>query len=392
MATEILRPNGAGNETSIASQYPDSTYHWDKVDEVSPDEDTTYVYTSNNGYQQDLYALDNPSSYDPGDTITNVRVTARCKEITSGGKIKLSIRTNSTDYLGSEQVITDAYVDYTEDWSLNPNTGLTWTNLEIETLEAGVSVTNDDGNASHSTQVFVTLTYTEGTTTSTSTTSTSTTSTSTSTTSTSTTSTSTTSTTTSTTSISTTSTSTTSTSTTSTSTSTSTTSTTTSTSTTSTSTTSTTTSTSTTSTSTTSTSTTSTTTSTSTTSTTTSTTSTSTTSTSTSTTSTTSTSTTTTTLDINVDGQPIICTTVGLVPGQPINVKAFFFFADSDGDEVRVVDGLNKRQVWKTKIDDVSVTGHTDSLTFGGNIGCTFANGLYIRSISSGAALYIYTA
>ena len=79
------------------------------------------------------------------------------------------------------------------------------------------------------------------------------------------------------------------------------------------------------------------------------------------------------------------------MPGQPINVKAFFFFADSDGDDVRVVDGLNKRQVWKTKIDDVTY-GHTDKLTFGGNIGCTFANGLYIRSISAGAALYIYTA
>jgi len=369
MANEILRPNGAGNETNVTSQFPATTYHWDKVDEVSPDEDSTYVFTSNNGYLRDVYAIENPSSYAPGDTITNVRVTARCKEITSGGKIKLSVRTNGVDYLGAEQAITDAYVDYIEDWAVNPNTGTTWTNLEIETLEAGVSITNDDGNASHSTQVFVTLTYTEGTTTSTSTTSTSTSTTSTSTSTTSTTSTSTTSTSTSTTSTSTTSTST------------STTSTTTSTSTTST----------TTSTSTTSTSTTSTTTSTSTTSTTTSTSTTSTTSTSTTSTSTTSTSTTSTTLDINIDNQPIICTTVGKVPGQPINVKAFFFYAANDGDEVRVVDGLNKRQVWKATIDDVTY-GHTDKLTFGGNIGCSFTNGLYIRSITAGAALYIYRA
>jgi len=79
------------------------------------------------------------------------------------------------------------------------------------------------------------------------------------------------------------------------------------------------------------------------------------------------------------------------VPGQPINVKAFFFYAKSDGDEVRVVDGLNKRQVWKATIDDVTY-GHTDKLTFGGNIGCSFTNGLYIRSITAGAALYIYRA
>ena len=369
MANEILRPNGAGNETSITSQFPDSTYHWDKVDEAVADEDVTYISTSNVAYQRDTYAIENPSTYEPGDTITNVRVTARCKEITSGGKLKLSIRTHSNNFEGSEQEATTDYADYTEDWALNPDTGLTWTNEEIEVLEAGVSLTNADGNDIHCTQVFVTLTYTEGTTSTTSTSTTSTSTTSTSTTSTSTTSTTT----------STTSTSTTSTSTTSTTTSTSTTSTTTSTSTTST------------SSSTTSTSTTSTTTSTSTTSTTTSTTSTSTTSTTTSTTSTTSTSTTSTTLDINVDNQPIICTTVGEIPGHPLNVKAFFFFANSDGDEVRVVDRLNKRQVWKTKIDDVTY-GHTDSLSFGGTIGCSFTNGLYIRSITEGAVLYIYRA
>jgi len=44
MATEILRPNAAGDETTIASQYPDSGAHWDKVDEETPDNDTTYVY------------------------------------------------------------------------------------------------------------------------------------------------------------------------------------------------------------------------------------------------------------------------------------------------------------------------------------------------------------
>ena len=79
------------------------------------------------------------------------------------------------------------------------------------------------------------------------------------------------------------------------------------------------------------------------------------------------------------------------MPGQPINVKAFFFYAANDGDEVRVIDGLNKRQVWKATIDDVTY-GHTDKLTFGGNIGCSFTNGLYIRSITAGAALYIYRA
>jgi hypothetical protein len=41
-----IRPDGAGDETSITTQFPDELYHYDKVDEESSDEDTTYVYTT----------------------------------------------------------------------------------------------------------------------------------------------------------------------------------------------------------------------------------------------------------------------------------------------------------------------------------------------------------
>ena len=142
MANEILRPNGAGNETSITSQFPDSTYHWDKVDEAVADEDTTYVLTSNIAYLRDTYAIENPSTYEPGDTITNVRVTARCKEITSGGKLKLSIRTHSNNFEGSEQEATTDYADYTEDGAVYDkehhekkwdeiNTAMSWITEEL---------------------------------------------------------------------------------------------------------------------------------------------------------------------------------------------------------------------------------------------------------------------
>ncbi len=45
-ATETFRPNAAGDDTDIASQYPDSGAHWDKVNDVTPDDYTTYIYTS----------------------------------------------------------------------------------------------------------------------------------------------------------------------------------------------------------------------------------------------------------------------------------------------------------------------------------------------------------
>jgi len=54
---ETLRPNATGNVTDISSQYPDSGAHWDKVDEVTSDNYTTYVSTNSTGYQRDLYGI-----------------------------------------------------------------------------------------------------------------------------------------------------------------------------------------------------------------------------------------------------------------------------------------------------------------------------------------------
>src|SRR4030042_3619019 len=41
--TETLRPNAAGDETSLGYQSPEAGYHWDKVDEAVADEDSTHV-------------------------------------------------------------------------------------------------------------------------------------------------------------------------------------------------------------------------------------------------------------------------------------------------------------------------------------------------------------
>ncbi|GAI86426.1 unnamed protein product, partial [marine sediment metagenome] len=57
MPTEILRPNAAGDYTNIAYQFPVESEHWDKVDEESPDDDTTYVYTPSAVQQKDAYGL-----------------------------------------------------------------------------------------------------------------------------------------------------------------------------------------------------------------------------------------------------------------------------------------------------------------------------------------------
>ncbi len=48
MAIETLRPNGAGALTGVFHQVPNSGAHWQKVDEVTADFNTTAVFSKTN--------------------------------------------------------------------------------------------------------------------------------------------------------------------------------------------------------------------------------------------------------------------------------------------------------------------------------------------------------
>jgi len=78
MATETLRPNAAGDITQLG-MFPDTgEENYEDVDEVTPDDDTTYVFKGEPaGAGRDQYNLSN-SGVGAG-TITNVRVYVRVK-------------------------------------------------------------------------------------------------------------------------------------------------------------------------------------------------------------------------------------------------------------------------------------------------------------------------
>ncbi len=138
--TETLRPNGAGSETMSPSQFPNSTFHWDKVDEVTPDDNTTYVYNENinGGWGRDLYGL--PAHTGSG-TINSVTVYARLKDdVGSVSSGKISIKTNGTTYDTSAYALTTSWADKSNAWATNPQTTNAWTWDEIDALEAGVSL------------------------------------------------------------------------------------------------------------------------------------------------------------------------------------------------------------------------------------------------------------
>jgi len=158
--TEILRPNAAGDETSIPVQYPAEDEHWDKVDETTADEDSTYVkHDSPAGYLRDLYNI--PFSSGSG-TINKVTVYFRCRyKVGGSGYAKASIKSDSTVTDGTEESLTSSYVTYSQEWTNNPADSLAWEWAEIDALQIGVNFKSAGAGAdSRCTQVYVEVDYT----------------------------------------------------------------------------------------------------------------------------------------------------------------------------------------------------------------------------------------
>jgi hypothetical protein len=156
--TETLRPNAAGSETSISYQYPASGSHYDKVDDITPDEGSTEVYTYSSSYQRDLYNL--PASSGSG-TINYIKVYFRGDRAPQGpGYAKPAIKSNSTVTDGTEVALTTACVTYSQQWNTNPADGEAWEWSDIDALEIGVSLKDASGGyGAYCTQVYVEVNY-----------------------------------------------------------------------------------------------------------------------------------------------------------------------------------------------------------------------------------------
>jgi hypothetical protein len=162
MATEILRPNAAGDETAITSQYPASTAHWDKVDEAVADDSATTVSEPGSSYKRDLYNL--PAHSVGSGTINKITIFWRmsCTDGTWYSKPSQKSGTTVTD--GTEQ---SAYADdgvfatVSQVYTTNPATGNAYTWDEIDGLQIGVCLKAPD-ETSYCTQVYVEVDYTAG--------------------------------------------------------------------------------------------------------------------------------------------------------------------------------------------------------------------------------------
>ncbi|MFA5317593.1 MAG: hypothetical protein WC369_09255 [Dehalococcoidales bacterium] len=157
---------GSGDQTNISSQWPESGEHYDKVDEGTPDDMATYVYTDKKIYETDLYDLSELGIYDI--EITDLTVSFRFSGGNDGtrdvtGYAAAVIKTGGRAYTGAqESQIGPAFVTRSYHWPNNPQTGTAWTIEELDELQAGAMIKTDDKDAPvRLTQVTVAVSYRE---------------------------------------------------------------------------------------------------------------------------------------------------------------------------------------------------------------------------------------
>ena len=154
--TEILRPDGTGNYTQINWQYPDSTYHWDKVDEVSTDDDGTYIFT--NIPQYDAFTL-GPSSVPSGKTIDSVYVHFRCRgdESGFGYAVPFLILDEEEEWSVTLYYPPAEWTSYEKE--IGRPGGGSWSSEDFDELQAGIMLSSGISDYGYCTQIYVEILY-----------------------------------------------------------------------------------------------------------------------------------------------------------------------------------------------------------------------------------------
>ena len=160
--TIIFRPDAAGDNTSISSQYPASGEHYDKVYEESSDGDSSYIATDGNNWEEDLYNIPDHSTQIAAGTINYVKVYMVSRATDNATQISayIHIKTAGGEHNGTTENMTTSYDTYSYQWDINPETSADWTWDEIDTLQIGVGLRQPTvGQATRCTQVYAEVSF-----------------------------------------------------------------------------------------------------------------------------------------------------------------------------------------------------------------------------------------
>lgn len=126
-------PSGAGSSTQWT---PLSGTNYSNVDEAAADYDTTYVYTTTNGYI-DLYPTADITHNPPN--IYSVSANVVAKKVDAGtAQLKTKLVSGATTSTGTAETLTmGTYLRYYTHYGANPDTATAWTVATVNAVEVG---------------------------------------------------------------------------------------------------------------------------------------------------------------------------------------------------------------------------------------------------------------
>ena len=133
----LLTPNADGDKSEWTGSDGNQVNNYALADEIPANGDTDYVESSTLD-QTDLYNL--TASGLSGVTIKRVWAEARARDtVAAGGLLALVLKTNSTEYAGSDLSLLTTYTKQLLGTvhTVNPNTSAAWTVSELDALQAG---------------------------------------------------------------------------------------------------------------------------------------------------------------------------------------------------------------------------------------------------------------
>lgn len=133
---DTLLPDGAGNYTQFTPT--GSANNWENVDEVPPDDDTSYNASDTVGHK-DSFTFSDLSALDA--TIYGVQTNLIARKDDAGERsVRALIRSSSTDATGSTQTVGDTYSDKLDIFETDPVATSAWTESSVNATEFGYEV------------------------------------------------------------------------------------------------------------------------------------------------------------------------------------------------------------------------------------------------------------